>query len=94
MNGVRLGYRTTELRLALALYRADHGEYPATLEALAPNYLERLPNLPGPARDFRYLREGSDYWLFAEAPGPDGRPSSAGNVIYGPEELVAKLRQR
>jgi hypothetical protein len=35
--------RNLRLGLALATYRGDHGRYPAHLDALVPDYLERIP---------------------------------------------------
>lgn len=32
-----------QMRRAIAGYRADHGTYPKTLEALVPKYLARIP---------------------------------------------------
>jgi hypothetical protein len=32
-----------QVAFALAAYRAEHGRYPPTLDALAPKYLERVP---------------------------------------------------
>jgi hypothetical protein len=55
----------TEVALALAAYRADHGSYPETLEQLVPEYLEQVP-LDFFAKDsLRYQSSGEDYLLYS-----------------------------
>ncbi len=48
--------------LALAAYRADHGEYPEKIESLVPNYLAAVPDDPHDPEGFKlqYRREGED----------------------------------
>lgn len=50
--------RATFLQIALAMYRADHEEYPPTLEALVPKYLEKLPPDPFSMGYFEYRAQG------------------------------------
>jgi len=58
--------------LALRAYKLDHGAYPATLAALAPGYLQAVPDDPfalsGP---LRYKRLSAKYLLYSV--GPDGK---------------------
>ena len=57
--------------LALHAYRADHGQYPASLKELVPAYLRAIPNDPfavqGP---LLYKRANKSYVLYSV--GPDG----------------------
>jgi hypothetical protein len=52
--------------IALALYRADHGQYPESLDSLAPKYLAALPiDSFSPSGDpIRYRREREAYALW------------------------------
>lgn len=47
--------------LALEFYRHDQGEYPASLEALVPNYLESLPRDPFDGRAYYYYRTEDEF---------------------------------
>ncbi|MBV9848134.1 MAG: hypothetical protein JO250_00460 [Armatimonadetes bacterium] len=66
--------------LALRAYRVEHGVYPATLDALIPTYLSRVPDDPfalsGP---LRYRRVGDKYVLYSV--GPDGK-DDGGRPIF------------
>ena len=48
------------IALALAVYHADHGEYPTNLAALKPRYLEELPidRFSGKALIYRPGKQG------------------------------------
>jgi hypothetical protein len=61
--------RADALRLALALrrYKAERGEYPEALDALAPAYLERLPRCPLTGEDYPYRRVEGGF----ELPAPE-----------------------
>ena len=50
--------RAVLIEIALAMYRADHGEYPATLDGLAPDYLDALPLDPYAMQPFTYRPNG------------------------------------
>ncbi|MBN2007587.1 MAG: hypothetical protein JXA21_29850 [Anaerolineae bacterium] len=50
------------LVLAIEQFRTDAGKYPDTLNNLVPEYLERIPQLPGNAQ-FEYQFEGDKYSL-------------------------------
>ena len=69
---------------ALRAYRLDHGAYPATLAALTPAYLSRVPDDPfaisGP---LRYKRQGGKYVLYSV--GPDGK-DNGGKPIFDPSK--------
>lgn len=59
-------FRGLEQMVALELYRLDHGQYPADLEALRPSYLSEIPLDPYTGRPFRYK-------LLDSAADPHGR---------------------
>ncbi len=63
--------KLTEVSLALSAYRTEHGQYPDELRALAPDYLERLPEDPYDGGGFRYRRRDGGYVLYSV--GPNGR---------------------
>lgn len=48
------------IEIALAMYRHDHDEYPETLAALVPEYLDREPLDPYSMQPFSYLPRGLD----------------------------------
>lgn len=66
--------------LALQAYHQDHKSYPATLAALAPDYLKAIPTDPfalsGP---LRYKRVGAKYALYSV--DPDGK-DDGGKAIF------------
>lgn len=47
-----LHVQATCLRLALRMYKLEHGRYPGRLEELVPRYLPRIPRVPGSGEDF------------------------------------------
>jgi len=51
------------LAIALENYKAARGEYPETLDALQPDWLERLPLDPYEGKPYIYTREGAEYRL-------------------------------
>lgn len=52
--------RAARLRIALAMYLADHGKYPAQLDDLVPDYFAELPLDPYNNRPFNYSPRGLD----------------------------------
>lgn len=59
-----------EAALALKLYRADRGEYPDSLDALAPEFLESVPRDPFAGEPLKYVREGEGFLVYSL--GPNG----------------------
>jgi hypothetical protein len=58
--------------LALQAYHAEHGDYPETLAALSPAYLQAVPDDPFALHaPFRYQRTATGYLLYSI--GPDGK---------------------
>ncbi len=61
----------THTALALAAYRADHGDYPDALTTLVPEYLSQMPIDIEPSQPLFYRREATGYILYNA--GPDGK---------------------
>jgi hypothetical protein len=60
------------VQLALRAYQAEHGNYPATLQALTPRYLTKIPTDNfATAGTFHYAPRGAQYLLYSV--GPDGK---------------------
>lgn len=72
----------TRAHLALRAYFADHGELPASLEALVPRYLDALPVDPFDGKTLRYSRERRLVWSV----GRDGQ-DSGGLPGLGPNDV-------
>jgi len=58
-----------EIALAAESYRAEHGEWPADLQALQATLSYELPQDPFAGAPYRYRREQSGYIVYS--PGPD-----------------------
>jgi hypothetical protein len=67
----------TRLASALAVYRAEHGAYPETLEDLTPVVLEKLPVDIYNEKPYIYGRDGEGYLLFS--PGENGVDDGGSN---------------
>lgn len=62
---------------ALALFRAEHGHYPETLDACTPRYLPELRHDPFRDAPLVYRRDGDHYILYSV--GPNGRDDDGRN---------------
>ncbi len=58
-------FQMTQVALALAAYRADHGGYPESLEQLVPDYLDEVPKDLFTGAQLRYESNGQDYLLYS-----------------------------
>jgi hypothetical protein len=67
------------LTAALALYRAEHGEYPESLDALVPEVLLELPVDLYHEKPFIYQRDGAGYLLYST--GPNGQDDGGSNHL-------------
>lgn len=56
------------LAFALAEYRMDRGQYPATLAALAPHYIKSIPQDRFSGAEFQYRLEADRFMLFDTDP--------------------------
>jgi hypothetical protein len=81
------------IALALRAYQQEHGQYPDTLQPLAPDYLVRMPVDPfAPNQILSYHRTGETYVLYSVgpdridsggAPIPDSVQGPNGETRYG-----------
>jgi hypothetical protein len=83
--------RNLYLAFALAAYRADHGRYPERLEALAPAYLEQVPDdlFSGKALIYRPAEKG--YLLYSV--GVNGRDDGGRSSLDNPpgDDLAIRM---
>jgi len=66
--------RNLHLAFALAAYHGEHGHYPMALDALAPKYLERVPNDLFTGKALIYRASENGYLLYSV--GPNGEDDS------------------
>lgn len=71
----------TRLAAALAVYRADHGQYPDKLDALMPDMLPQLPVDLYHAKSLVYKRETDGYLLYST--GENGVDDGGSHEQYG-----------
>lgn len=55
--------RSTQIQLALVGWQMEHGELPASLDALVGPWFAQLPRDPNTGGEFRYLAKGADVEL-------------------------------
>ena len=72
----------TQLALPLGAYRTEHGEYPAELAKLVPEYTPELPKDLYSGADFRYKRQGKGYVLYSV--GPNGKDEGGRSRFMDP----------
>ena len=51
--------------IALLRYKADHGQFPETLDELAPQYLKTIPQDPFGPGPLTYKKQGDDFILYS-----------------------------
>jgi hypothetical protein len=61
-------FTMTQVAIALAAYRAEHGAYPRGLAELRPKYLEDIPKDPFTESEFRYQLRQNGYVLYTVGP--------------------------
>lgn len=59
-----------QIGFGLAAYRADHGDYPESLQSLTPKYIDRIPKDRFVDADLQFVSGGDSYWLYSV--GPNG----------------------
>ncbi len=57
--------RMARMAVALALYRADHGDYPETLDAFVPEYAKQIERDPIDGEPIRYVKTSQGYVLYS-----------------------------
>ena len=67
---VAIAQSNVQVALALAAYRADEGDYPQELSAIAPKYLAKIPIDPWSGKEILYRPIGKGFRLWAV--GPNG----------------------
>jgi hypothetical protein len=70
----------TRLAAALAVYRAEHGAYPATIDELVPGVIARLPVDVLSGKPFVYKRGAEGFLLYGV--GPNGKDEGGSNERY------------
>jgi hypothetical protein len=80
-----------QLVFALAAYRAEHGEYPADLAALAPKYIPAVPEDIFSTGPLHYRREGEGYVLYSIGPNgvDDGGRNDPNSKVDGDWDDIA-----
>jgi len=63
-----MNLQATKVALALAAYKAEHGNYPGSLAELCPQYFRAVPEDTFTAKPLDYRRVGKGYALYS--PGP------------------------
>jgi hypothetical protein len=70
----------TRMATALAVYRAEHGAYPESIDKLVPGVIERLPVEVFSAKPFVYKRSADGYLLYGV--GANGIDDGGSNERY------------
>jgi hypothetical protein len=70
----------TRMAAALAVYRAEHGAYPTTIDELVPGIIERLPVDLFSGMPFVYKRSEEGYLLYGL--GANGTDEGGSNEMY------------
>jgi RNA polymerase sigma factor (sigma-70 family) len=90
--------RNLRLALALAAYRGEHGRYPEKLAALAPRYLNQVPDDLFSGKSLIYRPSGTGYLLYSvginglDEEGRDSDDTPAGDDISVRMPLLAMKR--
>ena len=80
----KMEFRLAQLALALAAFKADHQQYPATLAELSPAYLSTVPDDVFSAKPLNYSPSGEGYKLYSVGPNMNddgGKSSKPGDDI-------------
>jgi hypothetical protein len=80
--------RLTEVALALAASKIDHGAYPATLTELSPKDLKTVPLDPFSDKPFIYRPNAATYTLYSVGPNMIDDGGNAGGAKAG-DDIVA-----
>ena len=88
-----MALRLTQVALALNAHRTEQGDYPETLEALTPGYIEAIPADLFTGQSPRYSRVPGGFTIIS--PGPNGRTedgaSPNGMPADGSDDLVVRI---
>ena len=61
-------WQVTVLAMALAAYKAEHGNYPEPLAALSPKYVKQVPQDMFTGKPLKYEKNGNGYLLYGIGP--------------------------
>jgi hypothetical protein len=86
--------RLEQIGLALVAYRADHGTYPASLDALAPKYIAHVPPDPCAEQPFRYHPQSDGFLLYSV--GPNGADDKGRDYQSDPpgDDIVLRIPRK
>jgi hypothetical protein len=90
MVKVQVFRSATGVALAATRYRLDHGDYPATMDALVPDYLAAIPVDPFDGQPLRFKKSG-DGSVVIYSIGPDGKDNGGQVEAQSPHELPADV---
>ena len=80
--------------LAIALYRSDEGELPATLEALVPDYLPRVPvDAVTPDAEVQYDPDRGIVWTVGEDRTDHGGVSVDDRLRENPDRTARQIKE-
>ncbi len=54
-----------QIAFALTLHKVEHGEYPDSLDALAPDFLDQVPLDPFTSQPLEYARDGEGFLIYS-----------------------------
>jgi hypothetical protein len=87
----------TKLAAAIAVYRAEHGEYPQLLDTLVPEIVDKMPVDLYHDNPFVYRRTNNGYVLYSRGPngrddrGYDAKDSPSINLPPDADDLSIRL---
>ena len=81
----------TKLSGLLAIYRAEHGEYPTTLAKLAPDYIDEIPQDASARKPYVYQKVGDTFMLYGAGHNgnDDGGPARIRALMDAAQAKVA-----
>jgi hypothetical protein len=85
-NRTNSNLHLVRIAAALAVFRAEHGAYPETLDELVPGVIDALPTDLYNAKPYIYQRDAEGYLLYSAGPN--------GNDDGGSNEMMNNLRGR
>ena len=82
----------TRTAAALSAYRAEHGNYPDSLDALVPTWFPAVPIDIYSDKPFLYARKGNGYLLYSvfENGIDDGGTDISGDIVVGEWRTTAE----
>ena len=91
--GALMRLQMTEVALALAGYRADHGSFPEDLEQLVPDYLDEVPEDLFSGGRLQYQSSGRDYLLYSVGRNREDDQGRTDDSQPSGDDIVIRTRQ-